>query len=215
MAERVIYLFSPCFCLLESHLGSSLTSMRRLLKKTTFYFSNNCFSLVDINSNFLHVTLVDFSKLPCLGYLLFFLYDRKIIRQACLFRTYRREQMWQKLMSFPRNRTLSEKHERRSRNFLLQLEKTWSLISQILRTRCSNHLNISCSLWPQVKDKNKSANLFLSLIKRAVHRNLKSAYKVIKKTSTWVWKCKRTKPNNPKVLQLSQIIMEVAANWQQ
>lgn len=163
MADRVIYLFSPGFCLLESHLVSSLTCMRSLLKnkETTFYFSNHRFSLVDINSNFLHVTSVDFSKLPRLGYLLFFFYDRKIIRQACLFQTYRREQMWQKLMSFPRNRGLSEKHERRSRNFLLQLEKTWSLISQILRTQCANRLNISCSLWVQVKDKNKSVNLFV------------------------------------------------------
>lgn len=136
---------SPGFCLLESHLVSSLTCMRSLLKnkETTFYFSNHRFSLVDINSDFLHVTSVDFSKLPRLGYLLFFFYDGKIIRQACLFQTYRREQMWQKLMSFPRNRALSEKHERRSRNFLLQLEKTWSLISQILRTRGSFNLNSS------------------------------------------------------------------------
>lgn len=184
--------------------------MRSLLKnkETSFYFSNNCFSLVNINSNFLHVTSVNFSKLPRLGYLLFFFYDGKIIRQACLFQTYRREQTWQKLMSFPRSRALSEKHERRSRNFLLQLEKTWSLISQILRTRCANRLNISCSLWVQVKDKNKLANLFLSLIKRLK----KCSYKVIKKTSTWVWKCKCTKPKNPHVLQFWQIIMEVTAN---
>lgn len=150
------FLFIRISSSLKSHLYEKLVK-----KQTTFYFSNHRFSLVDINSNFLHVTSVDFSKLPRLGYLLFFFYDRKIIRQACLFQTYRREQMWQKLMSFPRNRALSEKHERRSRNFLLQLEKTWSLISQILRTQCANRLNISCSLWVQVKDKNKSVNLFV------------------------------------------------------